>query len=654
MDQDGRSRLVGEKGSYGVKLVRGPFVELPPHPNAVDDAADLPAVAAKLSSPLAADLFCGAGGLSLGLADAGYSVVLGVDNDEDALATHRAYHPGLSANWDLGDEEVVEQTGELLRDIGVQLVAGGPPCQPFSKAGRSGLRDLVRTGRRDAHDHRSDLWQSFLRIVSIAKPEAVLMENVPDMALDRDMLILRTMADELEHLGYSVEAKVVDTWRYGVPQHRQRLILVALADRVRFEWPAEHAQVVTLGNAISDLPPVDGGWRPDGGANGWADYDGARTSYQKKMRERVHIDDSTKLFDHITRPVREDDLQIFENMDSKTKYSDIDPSLRRYRHDIFDDKYKRLDYDDLSRTITAHIAKDGYWYIHPEQHRTISVREAARIQTFPDHIRFSGPPTAAFRQIGNAVPPLLAFELASAITASLERGDEVPHTRAEVGLRLARWFMETPRGGVPWLDAPNRWVVLQCEILWPRLSVDQLGAAYKATLTCATPQQTLENEGPLRRIASVLGRGHRVDDLIETAAYFVENSDGLEPDGPLDALAKAPNVSSALATFAARIVPGSSEDPVIANQAVLRVAARYQGTSVDQRNKLSDGRMAVAAMIGGDELSHEAHLALLEIGQTVCGPAKTDCAHCPLEADCLMAATLPVQQSLVALTSPEP
>ena len=113
-------------------------------------------------------------------------------------------------------------------------------------------------------------------------------------------------------------------------------------------------------------------------------------------------------------------------------------------------------------------------------------------------------------------------------------------------------------------------------------------------------------------------------------------------------------MSSALATFAARIVPGSSEDPVIANQAVLRVAARYQGTSVDQRNRLSDGRMAVAAMIGGDELSHEAHLALLEIGQTVCGPAKTDCAHCPLEVDCVMAATLPVQQSLVALTSPEP
>ncbi len=647
------AKSMTEKGSYGVKLVRGPFVELSPHPKAVEHADDLAALASKLKGPLAADLFCGAGGLSLGLAEAGYSVVLGVDNDEDALATHRAYHPGLSANWDLGDEEVVERTGELIRYLGVSLVAGGPPCQPFSKAGRSGLRDLVRTGRREAHDHRSDLWQSFLRIVSIARPEAVLMENVPDMALDRDMLILRTMADELEHLGYSVETRVVDTWRYGVPQHRQRLILVALANRVEFRWPDEHEQLVTLGNAISDLPPVEGGWRPECGAHGWADYDGPRTTFQESMRRAVDGADSGKLFDHITRPVREDDLQIFQNMDSKTKYSDIDPELRRYRHDIFDDKYKRLDYDDLSRTITAHIAKDGYWYIHPEQHRTISVREAARIQTFPDHIRFSGPPTAAFRQIGNAVPPRLGSELGSAIRSSLKAGAPVPHTRSEVAAGLASWFAEAPRGGVPWLDAPNRWVVLQCEILWPRLGSDQLGAAYKATLNCLTPEATLENEGPLRRIAGVLGRGPRVDELIATAAYFLEHADALGADGPPEALAKAPNVSNSLATLCVRIVPGASDDPVIVNQAVLRVAARYQGTSVDRRNKLSDGRLAVAAMIGGDELSHEAHLALMEIGQTVCGPANTDCAHCPLEAECATTAGLSIQQSLIDLTNPE-
>ena len=91
-----------------------------------------------------------------------------------------------------------------------------------------------------------------------------------------------------------------------------------------------------------------------------------------------------------------------------TRYSDLAPELKRYRDDIFDDKYKRLDANDVSRTITAHIAKDGYWYIHPWQDRTLTVREAARLQTFPDHVRFAGPPSAAFRQIGNAVPPLLA------------------------------------------------------------------------------------------------------------------------------------------------------------------------------------------------------------------------------------------------------
>src|SRR2546425_6535181 len=139
----------GQRRPYGVKLVRGPFVRLPPHSLSCQSEDDLLSLAARIDRPLAADLFCGAGGLSQGLSAAGFEVVLGVDIDREALETHRANHPGLSVDWDLSDEEVIGRVAGLIRAAGIRLVAGGPPCQPFSRAGRSLIRELVRTGRRD-------------------------------------------------------------------------------------------------------------------------------------------------------------------------------------------------------------------------------------------------------------------------------------------------------------------------------------------------------------------------------------------------------------------------------------------------------------------------------------------------------------------------
>ena len=486
------------KGQYGVTLVRGPFVRLPPHPLAVTDESSLRELVAGLEGPLAADLFCGAGGLSHGLTGAGFTVVLGVDIDGEALATHRAHHPGLSTKLDLGDPEIVENVAHLVRDLGVSLVAGGPPCQPFSSAGRSALRDLVRRGARSSRDSRRDLWQSFLRIVSVARPPAVLMENVPEMALDRGMWILRTMVDELEEMGYSVEERLVATADYGVPQMRQRLILVALADGARFEWPAP-TTTVSLRAAIGDLPEVEGGWRPANGddpldpvASGWTPYGGPATEFQRRMRAAMPAEQADRIYDHITRPVREDDLRAFEQMDPSTRYSDIDPELRRYRDDIFDDKYKRLDWSGLSRTITAHIAKDGYWYIHPEQNRTLTVREAARIQTFPDWFRFSGPPSAAFRQIGNAVPCLLGEELGGAIIGALGRALPEPRTTREIAHRLAEWFLGRDTPSVPWLRATNRWQVIAAELLWARLPRETIDEAWSATRNFARPEDLLD------------------------------------------------------------------------------------------------------------------------------------------------------------------
>ncbi|SVD43405.1 uncharacterized protein METZ01_LOCUS396259, partial [marine metagenome] len=212
---------------------------------------------------LAADLFCGAGGLGLGLEVSGIRTVLGIDSDPEAAATHRALFPGLTIDdWDLGDGAVVKRVADLIRSCGISVVVGGPPCQPFSRAGRSLLRELVARGIRPEYDARQDLWLSFLAVVKHSEPEAVIMENVPDMALDSDTLIVRKMVHELERCGYSVEVEILDSFRFDVPQLRPRLILVALAGGRSFSFPTGSTRgTPSLRDAIGDLPLLDGGPR---------------------------------------------------------------------------------------------------------------------------------------------------------------------------------------------------------------------------------------------------------------------------------------------------------------------------------------------------------------------------------------------------------
>ncbi|MCM4084228.1 DNA cytosine methyltransferase [Paractinoplanes hotanensis] len=628
-------------GFYGVKLIRGPFVQLPPHPDATDDADEMLAFAARARAQgtrLAADLFSGAGGLSLGLETAGFQVVLAVDHYPEAVETHRHHHPGLSVDWDLGDPDRIRQVSELIREAGVELLAGGPPCQPFSKAGRSKIRHRVRSGLRDPYDERRDLWRSYLEVIRLARPPAVLMENVPDMALDKEMFILRTMVHELEALGYAVEERAVDTWRYGVPQFRQRLILVALRDGKEFQWPAESSERPTVWNAISDLPAVEGGWRPEGGAEGWADYAGPKTEYQRRMRRNVESDDRAKVFDHITRPVREDDLKAFQLMDANTRYSDLPADVKRYRDDIFDDKYKRLDMHGLSRTITAHIAKDGYWYIHPEQHRTITVREAARLQTFPDDFRFAGPPSAAFRQIGNAVPPLLGEQLGDAILESLQADRQAHVSTREVAATLAGWFDSGRVNGLPWLRTKTRWQLIQGEILLDRAPYEVVRSVWHLVKEWTGPQDTLHNEEKLRLAGRFTDRAARVDALLELARHFVEQPDLLNDN---EALRRGHGVSESLADLAILAVPTAregddeSEEPVLVTKGVLRVAARFSGKpAVDRRNRLTDGRLEVARMIGIDTDARSAHLGLIDLANTLCRPQDPNCGECPLARKC--------------------
>ncbi len=621
-------------------------MKLPPHPQAVGSEHDLASLCRGLRKqgyPLAADLFAGAGGISLGLESIGYKVVLGVDHYNFAVETHHAHFAGLSTDWDLADPDNVERVARLIKANRIELLAGGPPCQPFSKAGRSMIRYRVQSGLRDPHDQRRDLWRSFLEVVQIAKPPAVVMENVPDMALDREMFIFRSIVEELEQEGYSVRSRVVESWRYGVPQMRQRLIIVAIHKGYEFVWPREAPQRVTLWNAIGDLPSVEGGWRPKGGASGWAEYDGPRTNYQRLMRERIHPNDKNKVFDHITRPVRADDRIAFESMTPKTKYTDLAPELQRYRNDIFDDKYKKLDENDLCRTITAHIAKDGYWYIHPRQARTLTIREAARIQSFPDDFRFSGPPSAAFKQIGNAVPPLVGRAIGGAVRDALAAKKPATWSTRVISRALAGWLhSDSPEmSSVPWLRSRDRWKIVVAELVLERAShlviraVWPLIAAQPAYSPDRLPDDTFcEILGDLLAGSGRRGRVARITALHRE----IHSSPSALWEATIDR-SKLPSIPAAVADLAELAAPTEeSEEPVLVTKGVLRVASRVFGNDVDKRNRQTDGRLAVARLVGIGSHSRDAHLGLIRLANDLCTVENPACTACPLSTQCSFSA----------------
>lgn len=619
---------------YAVKQVRGPYLKLPQHENhcsTIDELETYCRERKAAGAVLGMDLFAGAGGLSLGLTNAGIEVVFGVDHYEYASRTHAAHFPGMSVDWDLANVEDVERVAEIMKRCDIDVLAGGPPCQPFSRAGRSGIRHLVEKGERESHDARRDLWRAYLEVVLLARPKAVIMENVPDMALDDEMFIFRSMIEELEQIGYSVEAKIVEAWHYGVPQLRNRLILVALRDNVLFSWPEESSLKVTLGNAINDLPEVEGGWRPEGGADGWIDYQGPTTEYQKLMRRDVPSWQKGRIYDHITRPVREDDREAFEFMTPETKYSDLPDHLRRYRDDIFTDKYKRLDENDLSRTITAHIAKDGYSYIHPREARTLTVREAARVQSFPDYYRFDGPPSAAFKQIGNAVPPRMGEAMGQAILDSLKRNELKVASAIHVSGYLADWYrgLRDDEMLFPWAKSGSRWKTVLGELLLERASRGNIRTLWPVlkNLPELEPGQTVD-DSTLEMLLDMFSAGEfkkRSERLKKLVAEMEQYPYALWE--PTIDRAKLPSLNPLLIKFLELAAPVTKEDsvkyaeePVIVAKGVLRVTGKFLGINAEVRNKQSHGRISIGRLLGMNQNSREAHLALFELAQTIAAP----------------------------------
>jgi DNA (cytosine-5)-methyltransferase 1 len=609
--------------AHRLPCVRGTRLKLDPRDLGLDDLNRARKWVSELPRPWAVDLFCGAGGLSLGLEEAGLNIVAGADNDQLALETHAAGIGGLSWRGDLGDASAFL---EFLKARGVtkaDVVAGGPPCQPFSRAGRAKIRSLVASGARPAIDPRVRAWNAYSVIVKALNPRVVLLENVPDLARWNDGLVLAEIQQMLRELGYEPHARILHGEELGVPQHRMRLFIVALR-RGQFTWPRRRASV-SLKDAIGDLPCIPGGQRQDRIA-----YKGPKTKFQARARCGVPKKDSDWIYDHVSRDVRDDDREAFKLLRPGGTYASLPKHLQRYRADIFTDKYKRLQWDSVARTITAHIAKDGYWYVHPSQARTLSIREAARLQTFPDWFRFAGHPTNQYRQIGNAVPPALARAVGQRVVAALKTSGTP--VSSPVG-RLATAWNGSPKSAVNSEERPAdlAWRLLLRAVVLGAQRKD-VGSRLDPLFEAAPAPKVILNGGwkTVQGALRSLKREDREGSVRELALALKQSS--WEIPATESGLAGLPGVSP---TAAASIAASAFGRPaVVLDAATRRVASRVSG-----RPLASDwhARLELLNLAGSVGPSPEFAAAMQRLGREICVPGEPLCDRCPLRRACTSA-----------------
>lgn len=586
--------------------------------------ADLRKYSRGLSAPLAVDLFSGAGGMSLGLENAGFQVILGVDYDRSAIATHRAYFGGCSLEADLSDPCTLEEIVSSLAGVRISLLAAGPPCQPFSMAGRGKVRSLAEGGGR-VHDDRRELWSSVIEIAGKLLPKTVLIENVPGMAQGEDVKVVGKIIESLGRIGYEVYAKVLASRDYCVPQIRERIFIIAVERGTSFKWPYASKQEVTLRDAISDLPEVEPGL-----LNEWVPSGRPRNAFQRMARRRHESGGCGKVYDHYTRGVRSDDHEAFRMMDHRTRYPDLPEELRRYRSDAFTDKYKRLHWDSVSRTITAHLQRDGYSFIHPEQHRTLTVREAARIQTFPDWFRFSGSMGNAFAQIGNAVPPVLAETLGRSILRAngLPKAEMRRPSAGRVKEILAQWMSAQIPSSLlrPWHGGASLWHTVMGLVLSTDRNGGDTAREFWETYSQRWPSPEKFLKDGMRETAIRALGGNGAPGQLERVALIL-GSNGDSWDGVKDKL-KTELRTEIFSRVSALMGKGSS---LAALPQVVRVAERVFGEGL--KGPKVNRQLALACLVGETE-DPRIHGAMLEIADRLCLADVKHCGICPLKTVC--------------------
>lgn len=403
------------------------------------------------------DLFAGAGGLSEGFIRAGYTPIAHVEMDEAAcytLKTRVAYHwliknkkkelyvkylKGEITRQQLYNEIPQEQLNSVINlPIGadnnpkihkaidaqlkgktVDLIIGGPPCQAYSLVGRARRKDGMKG------DHRNYLYVQYAKYLEKYNPKMFVFENVLGLKSAGSGIYLKNMERLFDKKGYAMKLFTVEANNFGVLQNRKRVIIIGWQKQLNLELPdlekIKTKTKHTVSELLNDLPAIKAGE----GTDRYTAYIIKPTpAYLKTVEIRNGIDVLTQ---HVARPHTEQDKEIYRiavdmlHTGKRLNYNELPDKLKTHnnRHSFYD-RFKVVDPEaPFAHTVVAHIAKDGHYYIHPDkkQNRSITVREAARLQSFPDDFYFEGAKekrnrTAAFKQIGNAVPVIMASTIA--------------------------------------------------------------------------------------------------------------------------------------------------------------------------------------------------------------------------------------------------
>jgi DNA (cytosine-5)-methyltransferase 1 len=369
----------------------------------------------------AIDLFCGAGGLSEGFRQAGYRVLAGNDLFEAAGETFAKTHADAKffgkPIGDLTARELLAETG--LTKGQLDVLVGGPPCQAYS----------VYNHQRGLHDERANLFREYLRIVEELMPKWVVMENVTGITSIGGGTVVNAIREEFEKLGYRIEHRILKAENFGVPQERRRIFFVGTRTKAPIIFPTESHDGIatpftTIWEAIGDLPKVGNGEDP-----GLVEYVHEPTCwYQQYVRGNAVV-----VTNHAAPKLGQINLDRMKHIPIGGSWRDIPfellpAGMKRAKRSDHTKRYGRMRPDGLSCTVLTKC--DVHWgaYIHPYQDRAITVREAARLQSFPDWFQFEGSRTEQYVQVGNAVPPLLGNAIGQSILESETRTDVSGYT----------------------------------------------------------------------------------------------------------------------------------------------------------------------------------------------------------------------------------